>query len=72
MPLKNLFKIKQLNAHKAIACHTFICHEMNNEKSIFLLQEPALIRGELRKYPKNYIMYGENKNCRATIVAPKS
>ena len=45
---------------------------MNNEKSIFLLQEPALIRGELRKYPKGYIMYGVNKNCRATIVAPKS
>ena len=46
-------QIKQLNAQKAKICHSFICGEMYNEKCIFLIQEPALFKGEICKCLKN-------------------
>ena len=64
-------QIKQLNAQKAKICHSFICGEMYNEKCIFLIQEPALFKGEICKYLKSYETFGE-KNARAVISAHKS
>ena len=40
-------KIKQINTQKAKTCHSFICNEMYTEKSIFLIQEPYVYKGEI-------------------------
>ena len=64
-------KIKQINTQKAKTCHSFICNEMYTEKSIFLIQEPYVYKGEICKYLKSYDIFGE-KNARAAIAAHKS